>query len=111
MLLAAPEDRGTLGRVLREQGGDKAALEKASGLIKSDDSDEAIEVLRLAAIDLNISAALLPDAPSMESLKKASDLIDSKDYFDANLALKSIEDSVVIRSFGIDAIPAQGDAG
>lgn len=29
MLLAALEDRGTLGRVLREQGVDKAALEKA----------------------------------------------------------------------------------
>jgi len=45
MLLAALEDRGTLGRVLREQGVDKAALEKAiddvrGGEAVNDASDE-----------------------------------------------------------------------
>ncbi len=87
----------------------KAALEKAEGLMSSGSKDEAIEVLRVAAVDLNISAALLPEASSMESLKKASALIDAKTYFDANLTLKSIEESVIVRSFGIDAIPEQGN--
>jgi hypothetical protein len=87
----------------------KNALEAAQGLMTSGEKDKAIEVLRLASVDLNISAALLPEKASLEALKQASDLIESKDYYAANLALKSIEDSVVVRSFGIDAIPEQGD--
>ena len=86
----------------------QAALAKAKGLMKSGDKDAAIDVLRTASVDVEISAALLPESLSMESLKKASQLIDSKNYFDANLALKSIEDGVIVRTFGIDAIPAQG---
>ncbi|SDX37563.1 ATP-dependent chaperone ClpB [Marinobacter mobilis] len=38
MLLAALEDRGTLGRVLREQGVDKAALEKAIDEVRGGES-------------------------------------------------------------------------
>jgi hypothetical protein len=87
----------------------KNALKAAQGLMTSGEKDKAIEVLRLASVDLNISAALLPEKGSLEALKQASDLIESKDYYAANLALKSIEDSVVVRSFGIDAIPEQGD--
>lgn len=86
----------------------EAALEKATGLMQTGDKNKAIEVLRVAAVDLNISAAMLPETASMESLKKAAELIDGKNYFDANLALKSIEDSIVVRTFGIDSIPAQG---
>lgn len=86
----------------------KEALQKAHGLMQTGNNDAAIEVLRLASVDVNISAAMLPDVPSMESLKTATNLIDSENYFDANLALKSIEDSVIVRSFSIDAIPAQG---
>ncbi len=89
----------------------KAALEKANAQMQGGDQDSAIETLRIASVDLNISAALLPDASSMETLKQASKLIDDRDYFEANLALKSIEDSVIVRTFGIDAIPAQGNAG
>lgn len=85
-----------------------AALKKAEGLMQHGEKDKAIEVLRVASVDIDISAALLPDAASMESLKKATDLIASKNYYDANLALKSIEDSVIVRSFNIDAIPVQG---
>ncbi|MEX2475639.1 ATP-dependent chaperone ClpB [Marinobacter sp.] len=50
MLLAALEDRGTLGRVLREQGVDKAALEKAVDAVRGGESvnDPAAEESRQA---------------------------------------------------------------
>ncbi len=50
MLLAALEDRGTLGRVLREQGVDKAALEKAIEDVRGGESvnDPAAEENRQA---------------------------------------------------------------
>lgn len=86
----------------------KAALQEAETLMQSGDRDKAIDVLRLASVDIDVSAAMLPDASSMENLKKATDLIESADYYEANLALKAIEDSVIVRSFNIDAIPAQG---
>ncbi|MGO4909478.1 YfdX family protein [Pseudorhodobacter sp. W20_MBD10_FR17] len=85
------------------------ALKEAKGLMTSGEKDKAIEVLRVASVDLNISAALLPEQGSLDKLKQATDLLEGQEYFAANLALKSIEDSVVVRNFGIDAIPAQGN--
>lgn len=50
MLLAALEDRGTLGRILREQGVDKAALEKAIDEVRGGEpvNDAAAEESRQA---------------------------------------------------------------
>ncbi len=87
----------------------EAALEKASGLMKAGDKDAAVDVLRVASIDVNITAALLPEEISMEHLKAAADMIEKTDYFAANLALKEIEDSVLVRTYNINAIPLQGD--
>jgi ATP-dependent Clp protease ATP-binding subunit ClpB len=58
MLLAALEDRGSLGRVLREQGVDKAALEKAIKDVRGGESvndagaEEARQALDKYTIDL-----------------------------------------------------------
>ncbi|HTN32840.1 MAG TPA: ATP-dependent chaperone ClpB [Marinobacter sp.] len=58
MLLAALEDRGTLGRVLREQGVDKAALDKAiekargGEPVKDANAEEHREALSKYTIDL-----------------------------------------------------------
>lgn len=87
----------------------KQALEKAYGMMQSGAPDDAVEVLRLASIDVNVTAAMLPVANVTTQLQTAQDAIDSGKYFDANLALKAVEDSVVVRSFSIDAIPLQGD--
>lgn len=87
----------------------EAALEKAKGLMQTDDKNAAIEVLRVASVDLNITAAMLPEKASMDLLKTAATNIDAKLYYEANLVLKSVEDGVIVRSFGLDAIPQQGD--
>ncbi|ARE38613.1 hypothetical protein RGUI_0472 [Rhodovulum sp. P5] len=86
----------------------KQALEKAYGLIQTGSPDDAVEVLRLASIDVNVSAAMLPVVEASDQLQQAQTFIDNGDYYKANLALKALEDSVIIRSFSIDEIPQQG---
>lgn len=86
----------------------KLALQKAYGLFESAEPDDAIEVLRLASVDLQVTAAQLPAERSMKLLKEAKGFIEKGEYQQANLALKAVENSVIVRTFGIDAIPEQG---
>lgn len=87
----------------------KQALQKAYGLMQTGSPGDAVEVLRLASVDVNVSAALLPVVEASAQLQQAQTFIEEGDYFKANLALKALEESVIIRSFSIDAIPQQGD--
>ncbi|MCU4653295.1 YfdX family protein [Roseibacterium sp. SDUM158016] len=88
----------------------RQALQEAAGLMQSGAQDEAVQVLRLAQIDVNVSAAMLPVLETSESLARAQAMIDNGQFFEANLALKDVEDSILVRSFSIDAIPLQGSA-
>ena len=45
----------------------------------------------------------------MMHLQDASALLSQGKYFEANLALKMIEDGVIVDTFEIDTIPEQGD--
>jgi len=85
------------------------ALERAYGLARTGSPDDAIAALRLASIDVNVSAAMLPVIETADHLQKAQTLLDEGDAYGANLELKALEDSVIVRSFSIDAIPQQGD--
>lgn len=87
----------------------KLALQKAYGLIESAEPDEAIEVLKVAEIEVQVSAAMLPYEATIAALEDALGNIEDGDYFDANINLKSIVDSVVVNTFSIDAVPQQGD--
>ena len=89
----------------------EAALGKAKGMFEANSPDKAIDVLREASVDVMVSTALLPGNATLTELRNAQKLIADGKYFEANVALKSIEDSVVVRSFGIDAIPVQGVTG
>jgi len=87
----------------------KLALQRAYGLFESAEPEDAIEVLRVAEIDVRVSAAMLPFEATLTRLDDALGNIGDKDYFDANLDLKAIEDSVIVNTFSIDAVPQQGD--
>lgn len=87
----------------------KLALQKAYGLFESAEPDDAIEVLKLAEIDVQVSTAMLPAEATMQHLIAAQGLLEAGKYFETNLELKAIADSIIVRSFSIDAIPAQGD--
>ncbi len=87
----------------------KLALQRAYGLFETAEPDDAIEVLKIAEIDVQVSTAMLPTAETMQHLTTAQDLLNAGKYFETNLELKAITDSIIVRSFSIDAIPAQGD--
>lgn len=89
----------------------EVALGKAKGMFEANSPDKAIDVLREASVDVMVSTALLPGEATLTELRNAQKLIADGKFFEANVALKSIEDSVIVRSFGIDAIPVQGMKG
>lgn len=81
-------------------------IENANKHFKKGDRTKAIEVLKLANIDVEFSAALLPIKFAITKISDAEKLISAGKYYEANLALKSLEDAVVIETFGIDEMPA-----
>ncbi len=83
-------------------------IKQANEHIAKGDEKKAVEVLKLADIDVTIAAALLPIDASVRHVSDAVDLMAKKQYYEANLALLAIENSVLIESFGIDSVPAQG---
>jgi hypothetical protein len=84
------------------------SLREASQLFEQGNHRNAVEVLRLANIDITVSAGLVPAKSSLAQIQGAIKLLDEKKYHEANLALKALEDSVVFESYSADTIPAQG---
>ena len=83
-------------------------LRKAGAQMQGGDEKGAAESLRLGEIDFALSAALLPADASLKHVQDAERLIGEKKFFEANLALKAVEDSVVVETWSAAAIPTQG---
>ncbi|WP_394690585.1 YfdX family protein [Hoeflea sp.] len=86
-------------------------LQKANEHIAKGEHKQAAEVLKLAKIDVTFTGAFIPAVSSLQHVDDAAKLLSEKKYYEANLALKAVEDSVVLKSFGLDEVPAQGLAG
>jgi YfdX protein len=97
--------------------GFKATPEKQAGIAKANEhiakgeSKMAVEVLKASNIDVTLSAALIPASASVTHVSDAIMLMKENKFYEANLALKAIEDSVIIDSYSADTVPAQGAAG
>ncbi|MCW2310054.1 YfdX family protein [Rhodobium gokarnense] len=88
---------------------DKAeTVKKANEHLAKGDHKKAAEVLREGRIDVTVSAALIPAKASLDHVKDAVKLLGEKKYYEANLALKAVEDSVLVESYSIDGVPQQG---
>ncbi|GJL81394.1 MAG: protein YfdX [marine bacterium B5-7] len=86
----------------------QVTIGKANDHLAKGDKDKALETLKLADIDVNLSAAFIPSKASIGHIEDAIKLIGEGKYYEANLALKAIEDSVVVQSFNMDEVPTQG---
>jgi len=84
-----------------------AQIKKANAHMAKGETSEAAEVLQLANIDVVVSAALVPTQSSVTNLDHAATLMKDGKYYQANLALKAVEDGVVFHSYGLNALPAQ----
>lgn len=85
-----------------------AVIAKAGHEAKSGNTPAAVKIMRGAGIELSIKYAMLPAADTVEKLDKVMSDLKEKKFYEANLALKSIETSVFVEDFEIDAAPEQG---
>lgn len=88
----------------------KAALTKANEHLAKGEKAHAVEALKLGNIEVSVTAALIPAASSLQHVDDAVKLLSEKKYYEANLALKAVEDSVLVETYDINAVPAQGSA-
>ena len=84
----------------------KVHVDKANESFKKGDHATGLQELRLGAIDVNYTRWWLPSAPSEAHLDQAIKLAGANQYYEANLALKAIEDSVTIDSISFSELPA-----
>jgi len=81
----------------------QAAIKKANELLTKGDKKDAIETLRLADIAVTQKLYLLPLKHAQKAVADAQKLLKDKKYYEANLALKAVEDSVVVSDTGVIA--------
>lgn len=76
----------------------QASIEEANRDIARGAREQAVAVLKAAKIGVTVSAALIPVFASLQHVKDAAALLGQKKYYEANLALKAVEDSVVFNT-------------
>ena len=89
----------------------KPTSDKAKNIAKADkhlrkgEQKEAMETLKLSKIDAAISTGLVPVKFAQDNIVKASNLVREGKYYEANLALKEVDDAVIIQTYGVDDVP------
>jgi hypothetical protein len=78
---------------------------KANEHLKKGETKKAIEALKLGNIDVAVATSLFPVNFAKEHIDEAAKLIAEGKYYEANLALKAVDDSIVTDTFAIDAVP------
>lgn len=81
----------------------EAAIKSANEKLSKGDKKGAIEILRLADIAVTQKLYLLPLKHVQKTVADAQKLLGEKKYYEANLALKAVEDSVVVDDSGVIA--------
>jgi hypothetical protein len=85
---------------------DKAAgVAKANTQLKSGEKTNALATLKLAGIDVFFVEEVAPLATTTSGVDKAVQLVDQGHYYEANQALKSVEDGMRIDSEVLSANP------
>ena len=84
----------------------KVHVDKANESFKKGDHTTGLQELRLGAIDVNYTRWWIPIAPAEAHLDQAIKLANESKYYEANLALKAVEDSVTLDSISFSDLPA-----
>lgn len=80
-------------------------IAKANAHLHKGESKEAVKALKLAEIDVAVTTSLVPVKFAEEYIDQASKFIAEHKYYEANLALKAVDDAVIIETYAIDAVP------
>ncbi|MBE3639395.1 YfdX family protein [Mangrovicoccus algicola] len=87
----------------------KQALDEAGAQLRADQPGEALKTMRLAELDMQVVAAMMPLQETLGHISDARTAISGGDTAQAQASLAALEDGVVVRGWDIDAIPRQGD--
>lgn len=82
-----------------------AYIKKANEHFKMGQSKEALEELRLGAIEVTFSRVLMPLNGTLNKVTEATRLISEHKYYEANLSLKAAEDNLVVDSVSLVEVP------
>jgi hypothetical protein len=80
-------------------------IQKANEHFKNGQSKQAIEELRLAAINVTCTRVMMPLSTTTHWVAEANRLIGQQKYYEANLALKAAEDGLVVNSASLMEMP------
>lgn len=83
-------------------------LDKANQHLKNGETKQAIDELKLAGVDVNFTLVLMPIETSKHELQQAVTDANAGKYYEANLDLKKIEDSLVITEESLVGAPQNG---
>jgi hypothetical protein len=83
----------------------KVHVDNANENLKNGSHSKAVEELRLGDIDVNYTRLWMPMASSRERLEQAIKLTRDGKFYEANLALKAIEDNLFVDSVNINELP------
>jgi ABC-type amino acid transport substrate-binding protein len=80
-------------------------IAKANEHLHKGEKQDAMEALKLGEIDVAVTTSLVPVKFAKEHIDQAAKLVGEHKYYEANLALKAVEDAVVVETYAIDAVP------
>ena len=80
-------------------------IAKAKKHMEQGEKKEAIESLKLAEIDVAVTTKMVPVKYAKEHIDRAAKLVADHKYYEANLALKAVDDAVLVETYAIDSVP------
>ena len=78
-----------------------AHIAKANEHFKKGQKEEAFEELHLADVDINYTRVMMPLASTRKHVEQAIKLVGEHKYYEANLALKAVEDGLTLDSINL----------
>jgi hypothetical protein len=80
-------------------------IARANKHLNKGEQKKALETLKLSDIDVAISPSLVPVEFAKQQIMHASEYVEQGKYYEANLALKAVDDSVLFENFSVDNVP------
>lgn len=103
-----PFDAGfTMAELLKPTKDDLKHISKANDFLHKGETGKALEDLKAGGIDVALTTDLVPVQSAEARIEDASKLIAKGKYYDANLELKAVEDSVITQMYDTNALPHQ----
>ena len=79
-------------------------ITKANKHLHEDETKKAMEALKLVGIDVALTTELVPLKWAKAHVNNAARLIGDAKYYEANLALKTVDDALVFETIDVDAL-------